>query len=160
VADPGPLRDPWVRPYDIVQWPNNPTRLPSPPADWMQDPDVQNAIKQAWKDTGIFGNEQGFFVIWNPQTGDVTITRSGNKRIGRAKGKMRVTPPCDISKVSDDDPKRKEGPPLDGYCIIAWFHTHPDGSLNPSGADLDLRKHIIVPKFIIPGPDIPPVQFP
>jgi Prokaryotic homologs of the JAB domain len=158
---PSPLFPPGANPGDTVQWPSNPATLACPPPNWIQDPDVQKAIKQAWADMLRLHFEQGFWVLWNPTMGDVTITRSGFSEKGRAKGKVHVTPPVDISPISDKDREKngKPGSPLAGYCVIGQFHTHPNGSPLPSGGDLDSHEHIKVPTCIITGPDEPPAPF-
>jgi RHS repeat-associated protein len=156
---PSPLFPAGTSPAAIVQWPSNPTLLPSPPADWINNPSVSAAMRAAWNDEIRLGFEQGFWVLWNPSTQVVTITRSGFSQKGRMKGTTHVEFPNDISPFADADRERIKtlpaGLPLTGYCIIGQFHTHITGSNTPSGKDRDSkwpRGPIRVPTYIIAGP--------
>jgi uncharacterized protein RhaS with RHS repeats len=143
---------------DIVQWPSNPTLLPSPPPGWDKHTSVRRAIRQAWNDEIRLGFEQRFWVLWNPSSGAITITRSGFKQKGRMKGAVHVDLPTDISPYSDTDRERDKnnalpvGLPLNGYCIIGEYHTQINGNPSPTGRDRDSKKYITVPTYIITGP--------
>jgi hypothetical protein len=106
-----------------------------------------------------FHGEQGFWVLWNPDTGDITITRGGHRIDKHHPKKGHVTFPHNISPLSDDDRNRKPGLPLTGYCIVAEYHTHPGGAFNPSGQDKGRKRFLKVPLLIITGPDEEPVPY-
>lgn len=155
IADPLPISG--GPPYQIIQWPNNPVSLPSPPANWMSDPNVTAAWWSTWNDTVRLKTEQGFWVLWNPETGDVTTTRNGNLPPGRSHTANNKNYPQDISPVGDQDRAKNPCPglPINGYVIIAHFHTHPGGAPNPGPGDVN-QPQWIIPRFIIHNPFLPP----
>ena len=137
---------------------------PIPLSRLVGRPEVCSAMNTTKAEMVRRGEEQGGWILWNPQTNEYDTTRSGwwPQHAGH---RVRFNPPIAITDYPDKsdgydfdgDKDYPEAKPLSGWVIVGMWHTHTSNNPAATGQDQDVARKrcaaVGIPSIIVTAPD-------